>query len=109
MPGTSILRRRHVTHSPPDVCTNCRYLRVFATFRAAATGPVHIECLGADQVFVDDADGLGRDLSGVLLLLSTAFAVTGVVLGLSGLYSRRRSGRPTSVTNNTPEEPGRSY
>jgi hypothetical protein len=63
-----------------------RDLRVFATFRAAATGSFHFACKGIGEVFVDDADDAAADGSAVLVVLAAVIGLIGVAAALSGGY-----------------------
>ena len=66
--------------------TDDRDLRTFATFIGPGTGPLQIACTGIDKVFVDDADDSGSDHSALLVLLSIAVGLLGVLLAVSGWY-----------------------
>jgi len=64
-----------------------RDLSVFATFQVAQGGDLHVSCEKVAEVFVDDADNAGRDVSAGLVVLSTLTGLAGVVLTLSGAYA----------------------
>jgi hypothetical protein len=67
--------------------TDDRSLHLFATFRSAITGDVHVTCASIGDVFVDDADDAATDWSGALVLLSTLLGVLGVIVMMSGAYA----------------------
>jgi len=74
-----------------------RNLHVFATVVAPTTGTVRVSCTGIAGVFIDDADNAAPDRSALLMLLSIAVGLLGVILACSGGYSlspdRRLAGR----------------
>jgi hypothetical protein len=63
-----------------------RDLHVFATFQVPSTGDFHISCQGIKEVFVDDAEDAGRDLSALLLVISTILGLVGFAAAMSGGY-----------------------
>ncbi|MDQ1721562.1 MAG: hypothetical protein QOI26_1296 [Pseudonocardiales bacterium] len=65
-----------------------RNLHVFATMVAQVTSDVHPSCTGIPEVFIDDADNAAPDRSALLMLLSIAAGLLGVILTCSGGYSR---------------------
>lgn len=67
-----------------------RNLHVVATMIAPTTGQVRVSCTGIGDVFIDDADDAGPDRSAMLMLLSIALGLLGVILGCSGGYSAGR-------------------
>ncbi|HEY0166080.1 MAG TPA: hypothetical protein VGB75_03465 [Jatrophihabitans sp.] len=71
-----------------------RNLHVFATMVAPATGPARLSCTGIAAVFVDDADDAEPDRSALLVLLSIAAGLLGVIATCSGGYARGRSRQP---------------
>jgi hypothetical protein len=68
-----------------------------ATFVAPASGRVHIECAGWDNVFVDDADGAAFDRGGLFLVVGVVASSAGLALGLGVLYRRRTGERASRV------------
>jgi hypothetical protein len=72
-----------------SVADDDRNLHLFATFVAPATGSVQVSCTGIPGVFVDDADDAAPDRSAVLVLLSGAIGLLGVIAACSGGYARR--------------------
>lgn len=68
-----------------------RNLHVFATMAAPATGPARLSCTGIAEVFVDDADDAEPDRSALLVLLSIAAGLLGVIATCSGGYARGRN------------------
>jgi len=67
-----------------------------ASFVAPYSGRVHIACTGLPQVFVDDADDVGGDLSGLWLVLATISLAIGLPMTLSALRGSGRRPRPAS-------------
>lgn len=63
-----------------------RDLHTFATVIAPSSGRLQIGCTGIDRVFVDDAEGSGRDVSAAVVLLSVLVGIAGVPLAVSGWY-----------------------
>jgi hypothetical protein len=63
-----------------------RDLHVFATFQVPSTGDFHISCQGIKEVFVDNAEDAGRDLSALLLVISTILGLVGFAAAMSGGY-----------------------
>jgi hypothetical protein len=68
-----------------------RNLHIFATMIAPSTGRVSLSCAGIGGVFVDDADNAAPDRSALLMLLSIAFGLLGVIAACSGGYTRARA------------------
>jgi hypothetical protein len=64
-----------------------RNLHVFATLVAPTTAAAHVSCAGIADVFLDDADGAGPDRSALLVLLSIAAGLLGVIAACSGGYA----------------------
>lgn len=72
-----------------------RNLHAFATMVAPSTGQFRLSCTGIAEVFVDDADDAEPDLSALLVLLSIAVGLLGVIAACSGGYALgRRSDQP---------------
>jgi hypothetical protein len=71
-----------------------RNLHVFATMVPAATGEVRVSCTGIPDVFIDDADDAAGDRSALLVLLSIAAGLLGVIAACSGGYGRGRESHP---------------
>lgn len=67
-----------------------RNLHTFATMVAPSTGQFRLSCTGIAEVFVDDADDAEPDRSALLMLLSMATGLLGVVLTCSGGYALGR-------------------
>jgi len=63
-----------------------RDLHIFATVIAPSSGRLQIGCTGIDRVFVDDAEGSGRDVSAAVVLLSVLVGTAGVPVAVSGWY-----------------------
>jgi hypothetical protein len=63
-----------------------RNVHVFATFQVPSTGDFHISCQGIKEVFVDDAEDAGRDLSALLLVIATILGLVGFAAAMSGGY-----------------------
>lgn len=69
-----------------ETTSDDRDLHTFATVIAPSSGRLQIGCNGIAKVFVDDAEGSGRDVSAVLVLLSVLVGTAGVPLAVSGWY-----------------------
>jgi hypothetical protein len=69
-----------------------RNLHLFATLVAPGTGEYRLSCTGIPDVFVDDADNAAPDRSALLVLLSIAAGLLGVIAACSGGYARSRGG-----------------
>jgi hypothetical protein len=67
-----------------------RNLHIFATMVAPSTGQFRLSCTGIAEVFVDDADDAEPDLSALLVLLSIAVGLLGVIAACSGGYALGR-------------------
>ena len=63
-----------------------RDLHTFATVIAPSSGRLQIGCNGIAEVFVDDAESSGRDVSAAVVLLSVLVGTAGVPLAVSGWY-----------------------
>jgi hypothetical protein len=64
-----------------------RNLHLFATLVAPSTGEYHLSCTGIPDVFVDNADNAAPDRSALLVLLSIAAGLLGVIAACSGGYA----------------------
>jgi hypothetical protein len=73
-----------------------RNLHVFATMVAPSTGQFRLSCTGIAGVFVDDADDAEPDRSALLVLLSIAVGLLGVIATCSGGYARSRNPQPAA-------------
>jgi hypothetical protein len=71
-----------------------RNLHSFATMVAPTTGAARLSCTGIAEVFVDDADNAKPDRSGLLVLLSIAAGLLGVIAACSGGYARTSDDQP---------------
>lgn len=75
-----------------------------ATFIAPFSGSAHIACARGPAVFVDDAEGLGRDSNAELVLIGIGLGVVGLLLASSAVVVRRYDipPEPGSVAAGTP-------
>lgn len=81
-----------------SVSDDDRNLHTFATMVAPSTGQFRLSCTGIAEVFVDDADDAEPDLSALLVLLSIAAGLLGVIAACSGGYALgRRNDQPAGL------------
>jgi hypothetical protein len=71
-----------------------RITHIVASFTAPATGRVQVTCAGQAAVFIDDAEGLGRDSGSVLLIAGIGLGLAGLCLAASGVRAARPVTRP---------------
>lgn len=79
--------------TPVSTAEDDRNLHLFATMVAPGTGEFHLSCAGISDVYIDDADNAAPDRSALLVLLSIAAGLLGVIAACSGGYARGLAGR----------------